>query len=118
MTSPKDVTKEKKTAPPLGQVFSPMDVRLGLTRAEDVHFPLRWGIMGTGEIARQFVSAARECPGATMSGVSSRSADNAQAFAEAHAVKKRTAVTRRWLPRRKSILFMLERRGKSTKSIV
>ena len=88
MTSPKDATKEKKTAPPLGQVFSPRDVRLGLTRAEDVHFPLRWGIMGTGEIARQFVSAARECPGATMSGVSSRSADNAQAFAEAYAVKK------------------------------
>ena len=61
---------------------------LGLTRAEDVDFPLRWGIMGTGEIARQFVSAARECSGATIAAVSSRSADNAHAFAQDHGVEK------------------------------
>ena len=88
MTSPKHMPTEKKTAPPLGRVFAPRDVSLGLTHAKNVNFPLRWGIMGTGEIARQFVSAARECPGATMSGVSSRSADNAHAFAEAHAIEK------------------------------
>jgi dihydrodiol dehydrogenase / D-xylose 1-dehydrogenase (NADP) len=78
----------KKTAPPPAQAFTPRDVSLGLTRAEDVAFPLRWGIIGTGEISRQFVSAACECPGATIAAVSSRSADNAHAFAEAHGVEK------------------------------
>ena len=77
-----------KTAPPPAQAFPPRDVSLGLTRAEDVAFPLRWGIIGTGEISRQFVSAARECSGATIAGVSSRSADNAHAFAAEHGVEK------------------------------
>ena len=49
----------KKAAPPPGQVFTPRDVSLGLTQAEDMAFPLRWGIIGTGEISRMFVSAAR-----------------------------------------------------------
>ena len=35
-----------------------------------------------------FVSAARECTGATIAGVSSRSADNAHAFAAEHSVEK------------------------------
>ena len=30
----------------------PLDVRLGLTKAEDVKNPLRWGILGAGEISR------------------------------------------------------------------
>ena len=78
----------KKTAPPPAQAFTPRDVSLGLTRAENVAFPLRWGIIGTGEISRMFVSAARECTGATIAGVSSRSADNAHAFAAEHGVEK------------------------------
>ena len=78
----------KKTAPPPAQAFTPRDVSLGLTRAEDVAFPLRWGIIGTGEISRQFVSAARECTGAIIAAVSSRSAGNAHAFAEDHGVEK------------------------------
>ena len=77
-----------KTAPPPAQAFPPRDVSLGLTRAEDVAFPLRWGIIGTGEISRQLVSAARECTGATIAGVSSRSAHNAHAFAAEHGVEK------------------------------
>jgi dihydrodiol dehydrogenase / D-xylose 1-dehydrogenase (NADP) len=78
----------KKMAPPPAQVFPPRDVSLGLTRAEDVAFPLRWGIIGTGEISRQFVSAAREGTGATIAAVSSRSADNAHAFAAEHGLEK------------------------------
>ena len=78
----------KKTAPPPAQVYAPRDVRLGLTRREDVSFPLRWGIMGTGEIARQFVCASRECMGATMAGVASRDAANATAFAGEHNVEQ------------------------------
>ncbi|MDP7390214.1 MAG: hypothetical protein QF806_08840, partial [Pseudomonadales bacterium] len=74
----------KKTAPPKARPFTPKDVRLGLTQAEDVAHPLRWGIMGTGEICRQFVCAAREVPGATIAGVASRSAENAHEFAQTH----------------------------------
>ncbi len=77
----------KKVAPPPALPFPPRDVSLGLTRSEDVAFPLRWGIMGTGEISRQFVCASRECPGATMAAVSSRSSENAHAFSEAHEVE-------------------------------
>lgn len=79
---------KKKVAPPPALSFTPRDVGLGLTRAEDVVFPLRWGIMGTGEISRQFVCASRECAGATIAAVASRSADNAHAFAAAHGVDK------------------------------
>ena len=78
----------KKEAPPPAQVFPPRDVSLGLTQTKDTAFPLRWGIIGTGEISRMFAAAARECPGATIAAVSSRSAQNAHAFAAAHAVEK------------------------------
>ena len=79
---------KKKVAPPPAAAFMPIDVRLGLTRAEDVAHRLGWGIMGTGEICRQFVCASREVAGATMAGVASRSADNAQAFAAEHGLHR------------------------------
>ena len=78
----------KKAAPPPGQVFTPRDVSLGLTQAEDMAFPLRWGIIGTGEISRMFVSAARECTGATIAAVSSRTAENAHSFSKEHGVER------------------------------
>ena len=78
----------KKTAPPKARPFTPKDVGLGLSHSEDVGHPHRWGIMGTGEICRQFVCAAREVPGATIAGVASRSAENAYEFAQTHGVAK------------------------------
>lgn len=78
----------KKVAPTPAAAFIPVDVRLGLTRAEDVAHRLGWGIMGTGEICRQFVCASREVAGATMAGVASRSADNARAFAAKHGLHR------------------------------
>ena len=78
----------KKLAPPTAKTFTPRDVSLGVTRASDVAFPLSWGVFGTGEICRQFVCASREVAGATMAGVSSRHAENAHAFANAHGVVK------------------------------
>ena len=78
----------KKAAPPPGQVFTPRDVSLGLTQAEDMAFPLRWGIIGTGEISRMFVSAARECTCATIAAVSSRTAENAHSFSKEHGVER------------------------------
>ena len=85
--SNKPSTKKKAPTPP-GPSFTPRDVGLGLTRAEDVAFPLRWGIVGTGEISRQFVRSSRECAGATMAAVASRSEDKARAFADAHGVDR------------------------------
>ena len=67
---------------------TPRDVRLGLTRAEDVAFPLRWGIIGAGDISRQWVLSSRECEGATMAAVAARSGDRARAFAARHGVEK------------------------------
>ena len=66
----------------------PRDILLGLTKPENVGFPLRWGIVGGGEISRQFVLASRECSGATMAGVATRSLATAEAFAVAHDIEK------------------------------
>ncbi|HEU4373925.1 MAG TPA: Gfo/Idh/MocA family oxidoreductase [Telluria sp.] len=42
---------------------------------------VRWGILGTGKIARAFAEALKDTPGAVLAGVASRSIDGAQAFA-------------------------------------
>lgn len=41
---------------------------------------VRWGILGTGKIARAFAAALKDTPGAVLAGVASRSIDSAQAF--------------------------------------
>ena len=43
--------------------------------------PIRWGILGTGKIARAFATALQEVPDAVLAGVASRSLDKAEAFA-------------------------------------
>jgi len=43
--------------------------------------PVRWGILGTGKIARAFATALGDLPDAVLAGVASRSQDKAQAFA-------------------------------------
>ena len=42
---------------------------------------VRWGILGTGKIARQFATALQQTPGAVLAGVASREAATAAAFA-------------------------------------
>jgi len=42
---------------------------------------VRWGILGTGKIARAFAHALPDVPGAVLAGVASRSRDKADAFA-------------------------------------
>jgi predicted dehydrogenase len=41
---------------------------------------IRWGILGTGKIARAFATALQQTPGAQLAGVASRSLASAQAF--------------------------------------
>jgi predicted dehydrogenase len=43
---------------------------------------VRWGILGTGKIAKAFANALKDTPGAVLAGVGSRTLDSAQAFAE------------------------------------
>ncbi|MFL6658643.1 MAG: Gfo/Idh/MocA family protein [Massilia sp.] len=43
---------------------------------------VRWGILGTGKIARAFATGLRDTPGAVLAAVGSRTMDGAQAFAD------------------------------------
>ena len=84
--------EKKKVAPPPARSVTPRDVSLGLTHAEDVAFPLRWGIIGGGEISRQFVCSSRECAGATIAAVATRSEDTANAFAASNAPARHVVI--------------------------
>jgi predicted dehydrogenase len=42
---------------------------------------VRWGILGTGKIAKAFANALKDTPGAVLAGVGSRTIESAQAFA-------------------------------------
>ncbi len=63
---------------------TPTDVRLGMTEAENRKHPLRWGIIGTGNISSQWVLSLRGCPGASVTAVAAREQEKAQAFADGH----------------------------------
>ena len=52
---------------------------------------IRWGILGTGKIARQFAAGLKNLSDATLMAVGSRSADSANAFGEQFAVAHRHA---------------------------
>lgn len=67
---------------------TPRDIRLGLTRAEDTAFPLRWGIIGAGDISRQWALASGECAGASIAAVAARDSDDAVAFAAALGIER------------------------------
>jgi len=67
---------------------TPMDVRRGLTKASDVNFPLRWGIMGAGNISSDWARSLRDIPGAKLMAVAARSKEKAAEFAAEHKVQK------------------------------
>jgi predicted dehydrogenase len=48
-----------------------IDTKTGMTR---------WGILGTGKIAKAFAAALRDTPGAVLAGVASRTQDSAETF--------------------------------------
>lgn len=52
---------------------------------------LRWGILSTGVIARNFAETARRMGGVELTAVASRSAQSAEAFGEAYGIPKRYA---------------------------
>ena len=65
---------------------TPLDIRRGLTREEDVSFPLRWGIISASAIASDWIKSLQDVPGASVTAVAARDMDRATAYAEAHGV--------------------------------
>jgi len=49
---------------------------------------IRWGILGTGKIAKAFATALRETPGATLAAVASRSVDSATKFGQEYGAER------------------------------
>ena len=65
---------------------TPLDIRRGITSAEDTAFPLRWGILGAGNISAQWVWALHACEGASVTAVAARDIDRAKEFARQYGV--------------------------------
>ena len=65
---------------------TPLDIRHGITSAADVAFPLRWGILGAGNISGMWVEALHACEGATVSAVAARDINRAEEFARRYGV--------------------------------
>ncbi|MCY4130036.1 MAG: Gfo/Idh/MocA family oxidoreductase [Gammaproteobacteria bacterium] len=60
---------------------TPFDVRRGLTDPNDTAFPLRWGILGAGNVSRQFALSLKSVKGASITAVAAREQARADAFA-------------------------------------
>ena len=65
---------------------TPMDIRLGLTREEDIHHELRWGIISASSISSDWVKSLQDVPGAKFTAIAARDMDRARAFADAHEI--------------------------------
>lgn len=67
---------------------TPMDIRLGQTRAEDINHKLRWGIISASAIASDWIKSLQDVPGASVTAVAARDMDRARAYADAHGVER------------------------------
>ena len=67
---------------------TPMDIRQGLTDENDVHHPLRWGIISASAIASDWIKSLQDVPGAKVTAVAARDRDRADAYARAHGVER------------------------------
>ncbi len=67
---------------------TPMDIRLGQTRAEDINYPLRWGIVSASAIASDWIKSLQDVPGASVMAIAARDKERAEAYAKAHDIPK------------------------------
>jgi len=73
---------------PACRTATPLDVRLGLTKPEDVNHRLRWGIIGCGPISSDWCKCLAEVPGAVLQAVAARDPSKAAEFARTHGVSR------------------------------
>ena len=96
---------------------TPLDVRRGITRATDVAFPLRWGILGAGNISAQWVWALHACEGATVTAVAAREIDRAKEFARQYGVATAYGDYREMVTADDEILYTSARSTDCTRNI-
>ena len=75
---------------------------------------IRWGILSTGTIARNFARTARQMGDVTLHAVASRSQESADAFGDAYGIERRYASYERWRRTRRSTSSMSPRRTAAT----
>jgi len=66
---------------------TPLDIRLGLTNAEDVKYPLRWGFVTASPIASDWIKSLQDVPGAAFQAVWARDHEKGKKYAEQHGIK-------------------------------
>ena len=69
-------------------VSTPLDIRRGLTDSKDTAFPLRWGILGAGNVSRQWALSLHGVPGADLVAVAAREKSRAEDFAKNIGIKR------------------------------
>lgn len=70
---------------------TPLDIRLGLTKPQDVAHKLRWGIIGCGPISADWCKSLKDVPGAELKSCAARDVQKAKQFAEEHGISKAAA---------------------------
>ena len=74
----------ERTLPP----NAPLDVRRGLTDPKDTSYPLGWGILGAGNVSRQWVLSLKGCSGARLAAVGAREQERAEDFARRYGIAR------------------------------
>ena len=67
---------------------TPLDIRQGVTRSQDINYPLRWGIISASAIASDWIKSLQDVPGASVTAVAARDMARAQAYADAHGIAR------------------------------
>lgn len=67
---------------------TPLDIKLGLTKADDINHPLRWGVISASAIASDWIKSLQDVPGASFEAVWARDHAKATEYAEKHGFKK------------------------------
>ena len=65
---------------------TPMDIRLGLSKEEDINHEIKWGIISASSISSDWVKSLQDVPGANVTAIAARDLDRAQKFADAHEI--------------------------------
>jgi hypothetical protein len=73
---------EQYTHPPT----TPLDIRLGLTKAEDINHKLRWGFVSASAIGSDWIKSLQDVPGAEFQGIWARDHEAGKQYAEKHGI--------------------------------